>query len=62
MKIATFTYGNGRYYPANKNAIAASSVLSMRFLRHYNMQEVRSLGYTPMLMDGTEIGKVDIKV
>lgn len=62
MNAALFTYGNGIYWPANKNAAYISHVLSKRFLREEDMLTVKSKGYEPMLTNGQHIGKVDLTV
>lgn len=62
-KIAKFTLGtDGIYYPSDKEAIAATAVVSRRFLRDDNIQMIRSAGWVPCLMNGQEIGKIDVKV
>lgn len=60
-KIAKFTYGNGVYYPANKEAIAVTAIISKRFLRENDMILVRCAGRIPYLLNGQEIAEVNIK-
>lgn len=62
MKPAKFTYGNGIFYPADKAAIAATAIVSKRFIREHDMILVRCAGYVPYYLNGQEIGKVDVRV
>lgn len=63
---AMFTAGNdahGTYWlAANGVAARLGAKMSKMKFRDSDMQIVRYEGYVPMLTDGTEIGKVDIKV
>lgn len=59
-RTAAFLFDGNVYYPANKNAIAACVILSRRTLDITHMILVRTHGYTPRLLNGTEIGKVEI--
>ena len=62
MKIAKFTYGNGQYWPANKEAIAACAILSKMVLSADDMLAVKSKGYDARLQNGEPIGKLDVRV
>lgn len=61
-RTAAFLCDGDTYYPANKNATAVCTILSRMTLNATHMILVRAHGYTPRLMNGTEIGKVEVKV
>ena len=64
MKTAYFRYFEalGYWLPSNDEAVAATSVISKRFLRtNADLQACRSRGYTPMdYVTGKELGRVDV--
>ena len=58
---AMFIEDAGHYLPANKNAVAVCAILSSRRLKPYMMEKVRGLGYVPMLANGEELGRLDLR-
>lgn len=64
MKTAEFKFENGVYMPRNANAVAATAVISTRYLRNKDdLLAVKSIGYTPVDVDsGQEIYRLDVVV
>lgn len=61
-KTALFTEGDGVYHPANNVAVSLCSVLSKARLSRIDLVTIRAMGYTTRLLNGQEIGKVDVQV
>ena len=64
MKTAYFRYSDelGYWLPADSEAVAATALISKRFLRtHADLQACRSYGYIPIdVVTGVELGRVDV--
>jgi hypothetical protein len=61
MKFAQFEYDkeNGYYIPANKEAIAATAIISNKYPRIGDMVTLRSKGYDTRLTNGQPIGRTE---
>lgn len=64
MKLAEFTFDGTIWWPWNDHAVAATALVSTRFIRDAKeFLPMRSHGYMPVdRVTGKELGRLDITV